>query len=208
MSDQTTKLNRRQLLKRAAQASAVLTVPYFVPGSVLGMNGAVAPSERIVLGAIGLGGRGTGDLRCFMNNPDVQFVAICDVRKLRREAIKAMADSKYGNTNCAMYRDMRELLAREDIDAVLIATGPNWHATASITAAKAGKDVYCEKPSTKNIEQSLLLAETFRRTARVFQAGTQRRSLPNFGFAVDLARLGRLGKLQALHAHPGGLGNV
>jgi hypothetical protein len=105
-----------------------------------------------------------------------------------------------------MYRDFREVLARDDIDAVLIATGPNWHATASILAAKAGKDVYCEKPCTKNIAQSLALAETFSRTARVFQAGTQRRSLPNFAFAIELARSGRLGKLQTLYAHPGGLG--
>ena len=104
-----------------------------------------------------------------------------------------------------MYRDLRDLLARNDIEAVLIATGPNWHATASILAANAGKDVYCEKPCTKNIAQSLALAETFRRTGRVFQAGTQRRSLPNFAFAIDLARRGKLGRLQTLYAHPGGL---
>ena len=115
--------------------------------------------------------------------------------------------TKYGNQDCAMYRDLRELLARSDIDAVLIATGPNWHATAAILAAKAGKDVYCEKPCTKNIAQSLALAETFRRTGRVFQAGTQRRSLPNFAFAVELARRGKLGKLQTVYAHPGGLGH-
>jgi hypothetical protein len=105
-----------------------------------------------------------------------------------------------------MYRDFRELLARPDIDAVLIATGPNWHATAACTAAKAGKDVYCEKPCTKNIVQSLMLAETFRRTGRVFQGGMQRRNLPQFDFAVELARRGKLGKLRTVHAHPGGMG--
>ena len=133
-------------------------------------------------------------------------MAICDVKAARREAVKKMADAKYGNQDCATYRDLRELLARSDIDAVLIATGPNWHATASILAANAGKDVYCEKPCTKNIAQSLALAETFRRTGRVFQAGTQRRSLPHFAFAVELARRGKLGKLQTVHAHPGGMG--
>jgi hypothetical protein len=127
------------------------------------------------------------------------------VKAERREAIKKKADDKYGNHDCAMYRDLRELLARSDLDAVLIATGPNWHATAAIMAANAGKDVYCEKPCTKNIAQSLALAETFRRTGRVFQAGTQRRSLPNFAFAIDLARRGKLGRLQTLYAHPGGL---
>src|SRR3990172_8212090 len=101
-----------------------------------------------------------------------------------------------------MYRDLPEFLARSDIDAVLIATGPNWHAAASALAAYAGKDVYCEKPCMKNIVESLALAEVFRRTGRVFQAGTQRRSLPNFAYAVELARTGKLGKLQALHPPP------
>lgn len=198
-------LNRRGFLKTALQAGVLLAAPQVVRGAVLGRDGGVAPSERIVLGAIGIGGRGTYVLGCFMEEPDVHFVAICDVKAARREAIKQKADDKYGNRDCAMYRDLRELLERSDIDAVLIATGPNWHAAASILAAKAGKDVYCEKPCTKNIAQSLALAETFRRTGRVFQAGTQRRSLPNFIFAVDLARRGKLGRLQTLHAHPGGL---
>jgi predicted dehydrogenase len=197
--------NRRQFLKTALQASAVLAAPQVSAGAALGRDGGVAASERIVLGGIGIGGRGTYDLGCFLEEPDVRFVAVCDVKAARREAIKKKADDKYGNRDCATYRDLRELLARSDIDAVLIATGPNWHALASILAANAGKDVYCEKPCTKNIAQSLALAETFRRTGRVFQAGTQRRSLPNFAFAVDLARRGKLGKLQTLYAHPGGL---
>ena len=198
--------NRRQFLTTALKAGAVLALPQLVPGSVLGRDGAVAPSERIVLGGIGIGNRGTYDLGCFLEEPDVQFVAVCDVKDARRTAIKQKADNKYGNHDCATYRDLRELLARSDIDAVLIATGPNWHATAAILAANAGKDVYCEKPCTKNIAQSLALAAAFRRTGRVFQAGTQRRSLPNFAFAVDLARRGKLGKLQTLYAHPDGLG--
>ena len=199
-------LPRRTFLKAAAKAGTALAFPSIIPASALGRDGAVAPSERIVLGAIGIGNRGSYVLSCFLEEEDVQFVAICDVKAARRKAVKQMADSKYGNQDCATYRDLRELLARDDIDAVLIATGPNWHATAAITAAKAGKDVYCEKPCTKNIAQSLALAETFRRTGCVFQAGTQRRSLPNFEFAVRLARDGKLGRLQTLHAHPGGLG--
>ena len=104
-----------------------------------------------------------------------------------------------------MYRDFRELLDRNDIDAVLIATGPNWHCTAAMNAAKAGKDMYCEKPCTKNIAQSLILADTMRRTGRVFQAGTQRRNLPHFAFACELARTGKLGKLKKVYAHPAGM---
>jgi hypothetical protein len=201
------KLSRRTLLKRGAtMMGGILAAPYFIPASALGRDGAVPPSERIVLGAIGIGGRGSYVLGCFLHEPDVQFVAISEVKSQRRLAVKKMADDKYGNRDCAMYRDLRELLARPDIDAVLIATGPNWHAAASMLAARAGKDVYCEKPCTKNIADSLALAQTFRRTARVFQAGTQRRSLPNFAFAVELARRGKLGPLQEVHAHPGGLG--
>jgi hypothetical protein len=208
MSKPEIHLNRRRFLKAAAQAGAVLALPQVIPGTALGKNGSVAPSERIVLGGIGIGNRGGYDLGCFLHEPDVQFVAVCDVKANRRKAVKEMADAKYGNNDCATYIDMRELLARSDIDAVLIATGPNWHATAATLAAKAGKDVYCEKPCTKNIAQSLLLAETFRRTGRVFQAGTQRRSLPNFAYAIELARTGKLGKLHTLYAHPMGLKTI
>lgn len=202
------QLDRRSFLKAAVQAGAVLALPTLIPSSVLGRDGAVAPSERIILGGIGIGNRGGYDLGCFLEEPDVQFVAICDIKAERRQQWKKKADDKYGNKNCAMYRDLRDLLARSDIDAVLIATGPNWHATAACLAANAGKDVYCEKPCTKNIVQSLQLADTFRRTGRIFQAGTQRRSLPNFVFAVDLARRGKLGRLKTLYAQPAGLTTV
>jgi hypothetical protein len=177
-----------------------------IPSSALGKDGSIAPSERITLGAIGIGSRGSYDLGCFLREPDLHCVAVCDVRGDRRRRAKDVVDAHNGNKDCTPYIDMRELLARADIDAVLIATGPNWHATAATMAAKAGKDVYCEKPCTKNIAQSLALAEIFRRTGRVLQAGTQRRSLPNFAYAVELARTGKLGPLVTLHAHPGGLG--
>ena len=202
----TFPLNRRGFLKTALKAgAAVAAAPMIVRGAVLGRDGGVSPSERIVLGGIGIGNRGRYVLSCFLPHPDVQFVAVCDVQARRRESVKKMVDDQYGDHDCAMIQDFRELLARSDIDAVLIATGPNWHATAATMAAKAGKDVYCEKPCTKNIAQSLLLRDVFRRTGRVFQAGTQRRSLPNFMFAIDLARFGKLGKLHTLYAHPGGL---
>ena len=205
MSKRISPPSRRQFLKTAIQAGTMFAMPQVLAGAVLGKDGAVAPSERIVLGGIGIGNRGTYDLGCFLPEPDVQFVAVCDVKAARREAVKRMADAKYENQDCATYRDMRELLDRPDIDAVLIATGPNWHATAAIQAARAGKDIYCEKPCTKNIAQSLTLAETMRRTGRVFQAGTQRRNLPHFAFACELARTGRLGKLQTIYAHPAGM---
>lgn len=198
-------MHRRRFLKTTVSASAVFMAPQIIPSSALGRDGAVAPSERIVVGGIGIGRRGGYDLGCFLEQPDVQFVAVCDIKAERRIAVKNMADEVNGNQDCRMFRDFRELLDRQDIDAVLIATGPNWHGTASAYAARAGKDIYCEKPCTKNIAQSLALRDIMRRSGRVFQAGTQRRSIPHFAFACELARTGRLGRLKTIHAHPAGL---
>ena len=199
-------VNRRRFLKTAAKAGVCLAIPQIIPASALGKNGSVPPSNRIRLGCIGIGNRGRYVLGCFLQQPDLHCVAVCDVRGDNRKRAKDQIDAANGDTKCDTYIDFRELLAREDIDAVLIATGPNWHATAATMAAKAGKDVYCEKPCSKNIAQSLQLAEVFKRTGRVFQAGTQRRSLPNFAYAIELARTGKLGPLDTVYAHPGGLG--
>jgi predicted dehydrogenase len=200
------RLSRRQVLKATAGATAAgIFAPTIIPSSALGKDGATAPSERIVVGGIGIGNRGTYDLGCFLEQKDVQFTAVCDVKEARRAAVKKMVDARYGNENCDMHRDYRELLDRKDLDAVLIATGPNWHCTMAVAAANAGKDIYCEKPCTKNIAQSLILKDVMRRTARVFQAGTQRRNLPHFAFACELARTGKLGKLTKVFAHPAGM---
>jgi predicted dehydrogenase len=202
MPGKRVRIHRRQFLKAAGAAALAPTI---VPASVLGREDSVPPSERIIVGGIGIGNRGTYDLTCFLEQKDVQFVAVCDVKESRRRAVKKMVDEHYGTESCATYRDFRELLDRSDVDAVLIATGPNWHCTAAVYAAKAGKDMYCEKPCTKNIAQSLILKETIRRTGRVFQAGTQRRNLPHFAFACELARTGKLGKLTRVYAHPAGM---
>ncbi len=191
---------RRRFLKTAARAGAAALGPLFVPGRALGRDGAVAPSNRITLGGIGIRHRGTYVLRFMLELPDVEFLAVSDVRRDQRQAVKALADTKYGTKQCAMYRDFRDLLARRDIDAVLIATGDRWHTMASITAARAGKDVYSEKPCAMTIQQAQALADTMRRYGRVFQAGTQRRTVSNFINAVELARSGKLGKLHTLHA--------
>src|SRR5204862_2258615 len=203
-SKRSGRLSRRGFLRTSVgagfAASAFGSIP--IPSSALGLDGHVAPSERVIVGGIGIGNRGTYDLGCFLEQKDVQFAAVCDVKEARRVAVKKRADELYGNQSCLMFRDFRELLDRPDIDAVLIATGPNWHATMAMNAAKAGKDMYCEKPCTKNIAQSLILAETMRRTGRVFQVGTQRRNLPHFAFACELARTGQLGKLQRVYVTP------
>lgn len=201
MLDSTIKRSRRQVLRAAAGSAAALALPTVLPASALGRDGILAPSQRITLGGLGLGGRGAGVLRSFLSNRDVQFLAIADIRQNRREAIKQMADQHYGNSDCATYRDMHEMLARKDIDSVLIATGDRWHAMASIIAAKAGKDVFCEKPCSMTIAESQALADIFRRYGLIYQAGTQRRSIGNFIFAADLVASGRLGKLHTVHAN-------
>jgi len=178
-----------------------MAIPCLIPASALGMGGTVAPSERIILGGIGLGGRGTGDLGAMMSEPDVQFVAVCDVRKSRREAIKSMVDSRYGTQDCATYDDIRQFLAeRTDVGAVLIATGDRWHAPASIMAMRAGKDVFCEKPSCHTMAQGQMVVETARKYGRVYQTGTQRLSEANHVFAIEMARTGRLGQIHTAYA--------
>ena len=188
---------RRKFLGISMAAAAA---PYVLPSYVLGRAGAVAPSEKITLGVIGIGPRCTYDLQAMLNLPDVQCVAIADVQASRRDAGKALVDKHYGKPDCQLYGDFRELLARQDIDAVLIATGDRWHAPASMLAAQAGKDVYSEKPCGLTIELCQQLAETMKTTQRIFQAGTQRRSVPNFEQAVRLARAGKLGTLRTLYA--------
>jgi len=194
-------LSRRQLLKRALAASGAFAVPNIVPAAVLGRGGAVPPSERIVMGAIGLGGRGSSDLGWMLGESDVRFVAVCDVRKGNREGAMNAVNDKYNNKDCAAYRDMRELLAeRSDIDAVLIATGDRWHAPASVLAMQAGKDVYCEKPACLTMAQGQMVVETARRYGRVYQTGAQRLSEANHVFAFEMARTGRLGEVHTAYA--------
>lgn len=192
-----TTSTRRKFLKTTALAFGLPTI---IPSTVLGRNGAVAPSNRIVVGAVGIGPRGRTVLSPFLKQPDVQFVAIADVQKERRDIVKRMADRNYGNQDCQSVRDMFEIFGRDDIDAVLIATGDRWHALASILAAKAGKDIYSEKPCAITIRDCQELADTVQRYGRVFQAGTQRRNVDQFQFAVQLARTGRLGKIHTVHA--------
>ena len=191
-------LTRRTFLKSAAGLAAA---PCLVPASALGKEGAVAPSERIVMGAIGIGGRGSADLDYFLHEAGVQFVVVCDVQGARRNAAKAAVDNRYGNKDCAACIDLRELLARSDIDAVLMATGDRWHALAATLAMQSGKDVFCEKPGSLTIAQGQGVVETARRYGRIFQSGVQRLSEANFIIAGELLRRGRLGKVHTAYAH-------
>jgi predicted dehydrogenase len=191
---------RRDVLKQSAATGVALAAPWFVPAAALGREGKTAASDRITLGVIGIGPRCTYDMQAILKLPDVQCVAICDVQASRREAGKKLIDSHYQNNDCVTLRNFHELLDRRDIDAVIIATGDRWHAPASMLAARAGKDVYSEKPCGHTVAWCQQLDDTIRETKRVFQAGTQRRSVPNFQAAVRLAHSGKLGKLHTLYA--------
>jgi len=195
-------LSRRRFLGRSAVLGGLVAAPYLVPGSVLGLDGASPPSETITLGGIGIGGRGSGDARWMMGEPDVRMVAVCDARKAQREKVKKMVDQRYGNNDCATYRNIHEFLAaRDDIDAVLIATGDRWHALASIYAMRAGKDVYSEKPSCMTIAEGRMVVKTAARHGRIYQTGTQRLSEAKFIFANELLRTGKLGEVHTVYAH-------
>lgn len=190
--------SRRAFLKQLAGAGALMAFPTIIPSRVLGAN---APSKRIAFGAIGTGGQGTHDLKGFLDRPDTRFVAVCDVDRAHRETAKQIVDRRNGDTACAAYNDFRELLARPDIDAVLITTPENWHALITIAAAKAGKDIYCEKPFAATIAEGRAAADAVRRHGVVLQVGSQERSRAGGRFACELARNGYLGRLHTIRVN-------
>ncbi|HOY58695.1 MAG TPA: Gfo/Idh/MocA family oxidoreductase [Verrucomicrobiota bacterium] len=187
-------LPRRQFLTRAF----AVTAPLILPGAVLGLNGATPPSEKIVFGGIGMGNRALYILPNFLSQPDLHFVAISDAREDRRQAGKKAIDAFYRNSDCRVCHDFRELLTQKDIDAVLIATGNRWHATASMFAARAGKDIYCEKPISLTIREGRELVDLCKRYGAIYQAGTQRRSTESYQFARELVRQGKIGKIHTV----------
>jgi predicted dehydrogenase len=192
------RLNRRTFLKTAAAAAAA---PYVVSASALGAGDKPAPSNRVAMALIGCGGQGTGVMNAFLHLPDTQVLATCDANKQRRLAAKKLIEDYYAAKKaadykgCQDYNDFRELLARPDIDAVIVGTPDHWHALPTIAAARAGKDVYCEKPLCLTVQEGRAMADAIKRYGRVFQHGTQQRSDRNFRHAAELALNGRLGKL-------------
>ena len=188
-------VTRRGFLK---STTGVAAAPLIVPGAALGLGGAVPPSDRITLGAIGLGQRNRNNLKKFLEEKDIQVVATCDCFADRRELSKRIVDETYGNKDCATYRFHEEVLDRADIDATLIGTGDRWHALLSMLAARAGKDVYCEKPFSMTIGEGRALVETTKRYGTIWQCGTQRKSNPGYKFLVDVVQSGRVGKVHTV----------
>jgi hypothetical protein len=212
------------LRRSSAALGAAVAGPSIVHAAVLGRNGLVPPSERVTMGFIGVGGQGGGHLLGgawtyvtggYAGRKDVQVLAVCDIRQERREGRTQQVNDNYaaaygkGNyKSCEAYTDFREVLARPDIDAVLIATPAHWHATMAVMAAEAGKDIYCEKPTAVTIREGQAMLAAVRRYGRVYQAGTQQRSEygGKFRQACEFVRSGRIGKLQAIYAYRDGGG--
>ena len=183
---------RRGLLKGAAAAAIG---PYFLTSSALGAGARPAASSRNTMGAIGIGGMGSGDLNGFLGITDVQVLAVCDVDKDHRDKAKQRVDVRYANTDCTACADFREVIGRKDLDSVMIATPDHWHALPVIAAARAGKDIHCQKPLSLTIREGRAMSDACRKYGVVFQTGSQQRSDNKFRFACELVRNGRIGKL-------------
>ncbi|MDI6448292.1 Gfo/Idh/MocA family protein [Anaerobaca lacustris] len=188
-------LSRRGFLRGSAILGASLALPTIVPRRLFGAS---APSERIAVGCIGVGRMGTDDMREALGIAGVQVVAVCDVDSRRVENAKTLVEARYQQQGCAAYADFRELLARDDIDAVQIATPDHWHAIPTIEAARAGKDIFLQKPLSLTLEEGRVVSDTVQRCGRIFQIGSQQRSDTRFRKACELVRNGRVGKLHTI----------
>ena len=196
--------SRREFLKTAGAAGAALAIPYVITSSALGDDKRPPASDRIVMGGIGIGNMGGGDQNAFLGRGDVQYVAVCDVRKGAREHGKGKVDNRYKNKDCKAYTDFREVLARSDIDAVHVATPDHWHAIMVIDACRSGKDVYCQKPETRTLREGPLMIEAARRYSRVVSGGSQR-VLEDYRRYVNPCWGGELGEIKSINVAVGPL---
>jgi predicted dehydrogenase len=191
-----TLLTRRTFLRHTS--SAIAAAPLLVKSSVFGADGTTAPSNRVTVGFIGVGDHGTNwNLSYYLRLPTAQVVAVCDVDSRRLQRAKETVDDRYTNEDCATTKDFRDILARKDIDAIMISTPDHWHTLISVLAIHAGKDVQCEKP-TLTINEGKLLVQTVRKHNKIFQTSTEDRSVPEYHRMAELVRNGRIGKLQRI----------
>ncbi len=190
------EITRRGFLKTTGRFTAGAAVfPQIVRASVLGKGGARAPNDRIVVGCIGVGGMGCGDMGNMLESPDAHVVAVCDVKPEARNMARDQVAAKYETKDCKVYEHFLDLVARDDIDAVLVASPDHWHVLHALAAVRSGKDVYVEKPLGMSIEEVQVLRDAVHRHGRIFQFGTQQRSSQEFRHACELVRNKRIGKL-------------
>lgn len=199
-------MQRRDFLKKSAgYVIATITAPTIVPGKVMGRDGSVLPSNKVTVACIGVGWQGTSNMEGFLAEKDCQVVAVCDIDQNHLSDAKQIVDKKYGNSDCQTYSDFRELMARKDIDAVMLGLPDHWHAIQAIEAAKNGKDVYGEKPLSHSLKEGREMANAMKKYGRIWQTGSWQRSEANFRYACELVRNGRIGKVHTVHVGlPGG----
>lgn len=195
---QDARMDRRTFLTKTLVAGAGISLFDIVPASALGKAGRPAPSNRIVMGCIGVGGQGNANLDAFLNEPDVQVVLVCDVDANHLRSTQQKVNRRYGNTDCAATKDFREVVSRPDIDAISLATPDHWHAVPAVAALNAGKDVFGEKPISHCLMEGRVMADAQKRNGRIWQTGSWQRSLYNFRFACELVRNGRIGKVHTI----------
>jgi predicted dehydrogenase len=209
MKTSRSSLTRRDFLKTASLAAGALALPTIIPASALGGAGKAPPSERINLGLIGCGGMGTSNLNICAREPDVAVTAACDVWDARLETV-----TERFKGSCRGYKDYREMLQQSNLDAVIIATPPHWHALQAIAACEAGKDLYLQKPMTLHLGESLAVRNAVNRHRRICQVGTQIHASENYRRVVEMIRSGNLGPIgtvrtfNVMNQHPDGVGTV
>ncbi len=193
------KISRRNFIKKTSgAATGIFAAPYFMSGRVLGKDYSTSPSNKITIGSIGLGWQGTSNLESFLSEEDVKVIAICDIDTEHRDNAMGLVNAKYQNNDCKSYHHYQDLLDREDIDAVIISTPDHWHALPVVAAAKAGKDIFCEKPLSHSFNEGRAMCDAVIRYGRIWQTGSWQRSIPNFRFACEIVRNGRIGKIHTV----------
>ena len=192
------EISRRSFIAKTLGTAAAVGFPYLVPSSALGKAGTIAPSNRLVIGSIGVGGMGTGHVHQLLGYPDVHLAAVCDIWPIRQTKVKAIVDRHYGSSDCAAYTDFRDLLARSDIDGVVVATCDHWHVLVGLEAARNGKHIYLQKAMSVYFNENQALRRQVKRSGVVFQFGTQQRSDDRFRQACELVRNQRIGKLRTI----------
>ncbi len=196
MTAPSPRIPRREFLKKISLAAVgVAGFPAIVPAQVLGRAGSLPPSDKIVMAGIGFGMMGMPNMEAFLNQDDVQWVAVCDLDREHLEQARDKVDEHYGNRDCAVLRDYRELCLRRDIDAVSIAVPDHWHALVSMACIQAGFDIYGEKPLTHSLAEGRALSRAVKRYGRIWQTGSWQRSVSNFHHACELVRNGRIGRV-------------
>jgi predicted dehydrogenase len=200
------RTGRRGFLKSAGGALGAALCPTIVPSRALGRDGAVAPGDRITVACIGTGWQGGSNVDSFLEEPGAQAVAACDIDADHLETARQAINKKYGNQDCKTYHQFEEVLARKDIDAVMLAVPDHWHGVISTAAAAAGKDIYGEKPLAQNFAEGRAICDAVERYQRVWQTGSWQRSRDDFRRACELVVNGRIGKVTRVKVIlPGGL---